>query len=105
MAGHDAIHVRDYGMQASSDIDILERAREENRTIVSADSDFGVILACQSAAYPSFILLREPALISAADYVEVLLRALPLLEPELVTGCVAVFRRGRIRLRKLPFSD
>ena len=31
--------------------------------------------------------------------------ALPILEPELAAGCVAVFRRGRLRIRRLPFSD
>jgi hypothetical protein len=33
-----------------------------------------------------------------------LLPALPVLEPELLAGCVAVFRNGRLRVRKLPFS-
>jgi hypothetical protein len=33
-----------------------------------------------------------------------LISALPILEPELAGGCVAVFRNGRLRVRKLPFS-
>ena len=51
-AGHDATHVRAYGMHAASDPDIIERARQENRVIVSADTDFGAILAAQEAARP-----------------------------------------------------
>ena len=105
VAGHDATHVRTYGMHASRDIDILERARQENRVIVSADSDFGVILASQRASHPSFILFREPNLLRAQDYIDLLLSALPALEHELASGCVAVFRSGRRRVRKLPFSD
>ena len=37
-AGHDAVHVLDYGMQAATDAAILERAAGESRAVVSADS-------------------------------------------------------------------
>lgn len=104
-AGHDAIHVRAYGMYASADADILDRAREEARVIVSADTDFGAILAAQEAAHPSFVLFRDPNLFSAEDYMNVLAVSLSLLEPDLTAGCVAVFRSGRLRVRRLPFSD
>src|SRR4051812_1586776 len=67
-AGHDANHVRAYGMQAAADADILERGREEARIIVSADTDFAAILAAQEAAHPSFVLFRDPNLLSAEDY-------------------------------------
>jgi len=103
-AGHDAVHVKAYGMQAASDDEILARALDEGRIVVSADSDFSAILASWQSAGPSFILFREPNLLVARDYVDLLIPALPVLEPELVAGCVAVFRKGRLRVRKLPFS-
>jgi predicted nuclease of predicted toxin-antitoxin system len=92
-------------MQEARDVDILECARQEDRIVVSADSDFGVILASQAVSHPSFILFREPDLLGAQDYIDLLLPALPALAPELATGCVATFRRGRLRVRRLPFSD
>jgi predicted nuclease of predicted toxin-antitoxin system len=36
-AGHDAVHVRDYGLHAAEDPLILERAGIEERVLVSAD--------------------------------------------------------------------
>jgi predicted nuclease of predicted toxin-antitoxin system len=103
-AGHDAIHVRTYGMQATSDREILARALTEDRIVISADSDFGVLLAAQDAERPSFILFREPELRTAEDYFGVLLPTLAVLQPELTAGCVAVFRNKRLRVRRLPFS-
>ncbi len=91
-------------MRAAKDEEILARAFDEERIVISADSDFGVILAVQEGARLSFILFREPDLRTAGDYFNLLLPALPLLEPELVAGCVAVFRNGRLRVRRLPFS-
>jgi predicted nuclease of predicted toxin-antitoxin system len=76
----------------------------EARIVVSADTDFGAILAAQEAERPSFILFRDPNLLVARDYMDMLLPALPALEPELVSGCVAVFRNNRLRVRRLPFS-
>ena len=101
-AGLDCRHVRDYGMQASADEAILIRAREEGRTIISADSDFSMLLDVTGGTQPSFLLFREPEIVRASDYAARILAILPIVENEISSGCVVTFRRGRFRVRRLP---
>lgn len=98
----DARHVREYGMQQASDQEILERARKESRIIVSADTDFGTLLALENANSPSFVLFRNPELVTAAHYQESLLQVLSVAGNDLTAGCVITVRPGRLRIRMLP---
>jgi hypothetical protein len=53
------VHARDYGLQASSDEEIFEPASEEGRIVVSADTDFGTLLAALRTRRPSVLLFRR----------------------------------------------
>jgi predicted nuclease of predicted toxin-antitoxin system len=44
-AGHEALHVRDLDAAGASDPQIVELALAEQRVIISADTDFGALLA------------------------------------------------------------
>lgn len=99
--GHDAIHVRDLGMAAAPDEDIFEMAAQQDRIIISADTDFGSLLAFRQAAKPSFILFRQTDK-RPKSQLDFLLAHLYQLEKELLTGCVVVMEDERIRIRALP---
>lgn len=103
-AGHDAIHVKNYGLESATDTMILERARAEDRIIISVDTDFGMLLAQVQTNKPSFILLRWPGLRRIPEQLNVILANLPQMADELQNGAVVVIEPARVRVRTLPIG-
>jgi predicted nuclease of predicted toxin-antitoxin system len=101
-AGHDAVHVRDLGIQHASEEEIFGRAERERRVVVSADTDFGTLLASRQQQAPSVVLFRRGAQRRPDKQVALMLANLPAIEHSLAEGSIAVFEPERIRIRTLP---
>jgi predicted nuclease of predicted toxin-antitoxin system len=102
-AGHDAAHVRDYGLSAASDEDVLGRAATDGRVLVSADTDFGRLLAESGEDVPSVVIFRRGTERRPEEQAALLLANLASIEDDLREGSVAVFEPERIR--ELPESQ
>lgn len=100
-AGHEAVHVRAYGLQAAPDDVVLARAAQEDRILVSADADFATLLALGALTKPSLVLFRL-SVYRPESQVKLLLANLPSFAHDLERGCVVVLEDQRIRLRPLP---
>jgi predicted nuclease of predicted toxin-antitoxin system len=101
-AGHDAVHVRELDMQAASDEEIFDRAARDDRVVVSADTDFGTLLATRKQTSPSVILFRHGSQHRPADQAALLKANLPQLVDVLKAGSIVVIQPDRIRIRALP---
>lgn len=103
--GHDAIHVRDIELLSASDPDILRAAADKGRILITADSDFGALLALGSLASPSVVLLRSADHLRPADQASLIVANLPAVADDLERGAVASLTTKRLRVRALPIGE
>jgi predicted nuclease of predicted toxin-antitoxin system len=103
--GHDAIHVRDMDMQTCPDEEIFDFAQEEERIIVSADTDFGTIIALRNEQFPSIIIFRRTRNRRPIEQVALLISNLDQIEVSLRKGSIVIIEDNRIRIRALPIMQ
>lgn len=100
-AGEDAIHTGEIGMEAAEDAAILERARLEERVVVTLDSDFHYLLALSGASTPSVVRVRIESL-RAPAFVDLIKEVRAACESDLLQGSVISVTAENIRVRRLP---
>jgi predicted nuclease of predicted toxin-antitoxin system len=91
-------------MQAATDEEILDLAAKEGRIIVSADTDFGTILALRRTAEPSVVIFRRSSGRRPEQQAKLLLEQLPRVADSLEGGSVVVIEEDRLRVRALPIG-
>jgi predicted nuclease of predicted toxin-antitoxin system len=104
-AGHDAVHVRHYGIHKAEDEIIFDRAAQEDRVVVSADTQFATVLSLRHAAKPSVIVFRRVSPRRTEALANLLLANLPNLIALLDHGSIVVFEKARLRSRPVRPSS
>src|SRR5437667_200908 len=99
--GYDAIHAVELDLHRAPDSEIMTRAKQEGRTIVTADLDYPHLLAMARATEPSVILFRNGDW-SDDDVITRMGELLAALSAQDVEQSIIVVERDRVRRRRLP---
>jgi len=101
--GHDAIHLSNEGLFDMDDFLIVEKAIEENRIILTADMDFGHILAFNKSHYVSIVQFRVADL-SPIYIIAKLNIVFDKFSEQLDSDHVIItVQENKVRLKSLPF--
>jgi len=103
-AGHDAAHVIEVGLGNTDDPLILTAAADDARTIVTADTDFGALLAAPGTSSPSVVMLRSSDHLTPDEQAQLIATVLARVGDDLEDGAIASVTPERIRLRTVPIA-
>lgn len=102
-SGHDAVHLRDEGLQRLSNGGIFEKAAAERRVVLTFDLDFCEIAALSPGRMTSVISFRLRNTRSA-NQIARLDAVLIASSRSIEDGCVVSVEDGRHRVRMLPIG-
>ena len=101
--GHNAGHLREEGLNRLPDAEILEKARQEQRVILTFDLDFGDLLATRAQSFPSVVIFRlhneTPGVVTTHLHQVIAQRG-----AELEAGAIIIVEDARHRVRRLPLE-
>ena len=101
--GHDAVHLRDEGLQRLPNGEIFTKAADEGRVILTFDLDFGEIAALARSRMASVIVFRLHNT-RTPHVIERLSAVLADCSSLLANGAVVSVEEGRHRVRSLPIG-
>jgi predicted nuclease of predicted toxin-antitoxin system len=101
--GHDAVHLRDQGLQRLGDDGIIEKARHEDRIVLTHDLDFGRLIAISHARKPSVVTFRLGDM-RASCVNHYLVQVIARFPSELQAGALVSVSEQSIRVRSLPIE-
>ena len=102
--GWDIVHVGSRGLRAASDRVVLQRTRDDGRVLVSADTDFGTLLAASHESGPSVVLVRRVIGRRVEQLAGLLVANLPQVADDLRHGSIVVIGDASLRIRRLPIG-
>jgi predicted nuclease of predicted toxin-antitoxin system len=101
--GHDAIYLRDEGLQRLANGDIFTKAFRESRIILTWGLDFTEIVALSKTSTVSAVVFR--LMNTRSDHVIArLARVLAVSAQDLQEGAIIAVEEGRHRVRLLPLG-
>ena len=101
--GHDADHASIIGLHNAKDQHLIEVARQQNQTIITADLDYPQLLAISHAKDPGVILFRGGNY-NEHEMIQLLKRVLDQSPEDKLIHTVTVVDKTRIRRCPLPIE-
>lgn len=97
--GHDVDSVEDEGLAGADDPTVSEAATAVGRLVITLDRGFGDTRRYPPGSHAGILVLRVDDQ-SATSVFETLSELIASTELEDLSGCVAVFRNGELRVRR-----
>lgn len=102
--GWNIQHTGEIGMSRATDRQILEYARDEQRIVITLDSDFHTILAVENLNSPSVVRIRQEGL-RGPELAELVEKIWSRIGQQLENGAMATITEKAMRIRKIPLHE
>ena len=103
-AGYDAVHLSEQGLMRMPDSQIMAKAKQESRIVLTFDLDFTDLLAASKDNLPNVIIFRlkktRPSFVNSR-----LFTVLSECTENLKKGAIIIVEDHRYRVRNLPLGE